>query len=107
MILILPQKLTTTFCTNEQGKHICKGFTLIRDVLSRACGRAFRHKILMTDFIYKCLNFKDGSAKAPAVRYLLVKWPYECSVEPKILPQTLDNTPLIRTKPLEICLPTH
>ena len=50
MVSILPQKLAATFSTNEQGKHSSKGLDLIRDVLSRACGQAFRYKILTMDF---------------------------------------------------------
>ena len=44
---------------------------------------------------YKSLNFKDGSAEVPAVRYLLT---YECRLELKTLPQALDNTSLIKVK---------
>ena len=56
---------------NGQGKHIRNSFALVRGVLSRACGRVFRYKIVTMDFM--SLNFKDGSAEVPAVRYLLVK----------------------------------
>ena len=30
---------------------------------------------------------------------------YESSLEPKTLPQALDDTSLIKAKPLELCLP--
>ena len=77
MISISPEKLSTTYSTNKQGNHISKLFALIRDVLSRACGRVLGIKF--NDGFYKCLNFKGGSAEASAVRYLLVKcdWAYE------------------------------
>ena len=35
----------------QQGKHISKGFALIKDLLLRACGRDFGYKILAMDFV--------------------------------------------------------
>ena len=46
MASILPQKFTTTFSTNGQGKDISKGFTLLRDVLLRGSERIFRYTVL-------------------------------------------------------------
>ena len=43
----------TTFCDNSQGYDSFKGLALIRNILSRACGRVFRHMYttIMMDFI--------------------------------------------------------
>ena len=50
------------------------------------------------------MSFKHDSAKVPAMRYLLVKQPTP-NLEPKTLPQALNDASLIKAKPLELCLP--
>ena len=42
---------TKTCRDNNQGYDSFKGLALIRDILSRACGRVFRHRTIAMDFI--------------------------------------------------------
>ena len=46
----LTQKPAATFCDNSQGYDSFKGLALIRDILSKACGRVFRHTIIVMNF---------------------------------------------------------
>ena len=39
------------FCDNSQGYDSFKGLALIRNILSKACGRDFRHTTIAMDFI--------------------------------------------------------
>ena len=45
------QKPAATFCDNNQSYDSFKGLALIKDILSRACGRVFRDTTIEMDFI--------------------------------------------------------
>ena len=47
----IQQKPTATFRDNSQGYDSFKDLALIRDILSRACGRAFKHTTIAMGFI--------------------------------------------------------
>ena len=46
-----PSTQKPAFRDNSQGYDSFKGLALIRDILSRACGRVFRHTTIAMDFI--------------------------------------------------------
>ena len=72
------------FRDNSQGYDSFKGLALIRDILSRACGRVFRHTTIAMDFISdKSFNKVVQSASKEIVIVLTTD---KSSLELKTLP---------------------
>ena len=89
----LPFDTKTGRHDNSQGYDSFKHLALIRDILSRASGRVFRHTTIVMDFISnKSFNKVVQSASREIIIVLT------SSLELKTLPQALENIYCIARK---------